>query len=243
MLICIQDNKMNLEIEKKFSVPDFKITLEKLKNDFGNFTLTRKDGFWWCNNYNSLNKILSVEKPLINKKDVIIIKNIGEFYLPDDNYDYIRLRINEKKLRKITFKNKSMVNNTEQNLEYEFDVDDEKFKKISSYLKEKALIFYCNTKETWEFQKNDIKVQLSKISDLKDSYIEIETTGNTEKTLHDKLNKFLTMITDYKLKEEIKNYVELYFHENNEKLKALTLGQYSREAYKMLEKYLNSMNV
>jgi len=233
---------MNLEIEKKFSVPDFKTTFEKLKKDFGKYDHTKKEGFWWCNNYNSINKILNIEKPAIIKKDVIIIKSIGELNLPDDSYDYIRLRISGNNLKKITFKNKSLVNNTEQNLEYEFDIDDEKFKKVVSYLKEKAFIFYCNTKETWEFKKNDIKIQLSKISDLKDSYIEVETTGSTEKILHDKLNKFLIMITDYKLKEEIKNYVELYFHENSEKLKTSTLGRYSRDAYKILEKYLIEMN-
>lgn len=234
---------MNLEIEKKFSVPDFKSTLEKLKKDFGNYNHSKKEGFWWCNNYNSISKILNVNNPRINKKDVMIIKNIGEFHLPDDDYDYIRIRFNNKGKRIITFKNKSLVNNTEQNLEYEFEVDEEKFKKIISYLKDKAFIFYYNTKEIWEFKKNDIKIQLSKLSDLKDCFIEIETIGNTEKILHDKLNKFLIMITDYKLKVENKNYVELFFAENSEKLKSLTLGQYSREAYKILEKYLNTISI
>ena len=44
----------------------------------------------------------------------------------------------------LTFKTKSLVNNTEENMEYEFDVDKEMFKRVLSYLEETSLVFYYN---------------------------------------------------------------------------------------------------
>jgi len=229
---------MALEIEKKYLVMNFKDTLEKLKADFGQFKKVRKEGFWWCDSHNTIEKILNVKEPKLSRKMSAVLKNIGEFHLSDEEFQFVRLRVNNSEKKVITFKNKSLINNTEQNVEYEFVTDDEKFKNITNYLKENASIFYYNIKDSWVFEKNDVKIEISELNDLRDTYLEVETVGTSEKDLHDKLNKFLIMMTDYKLKEETRNYVELFFHENHEKLKSLTLGQYSREGFKLLQKYL-----
>lgn len=229
---------MNLEIEKKFLVPDFNSTFTKLKHDFGNFTYSKKSGFWFCNNYEKNEKIINVTKPKISNKDIEVIKKIMEIQIPEVNFDFLRIRLTDEETKKITFKAKSLVNKTEQNIEYEFEVDKQKLSTIINYLKDKAFIFYYNIKETWQFKKNDIIIELSKITDLKDCYLEVETVGTSEESLHKKLNTFLSLLTDYKLKEETRNYVELFLLENNERLKQTNLALFSKDAFKILDKLM-----
>lgn len=231
---------MALEIEKKYIVGNFSWTLKKLINDFGEYNKITRHGFWWCNNYNGMDNILEIKSPKIFKKDIIIIKNIGEFIIPDQDYQYIRLRIMDNKEHVITFKIKSLVNKIEQNTEYEFLLEKDIFKRIVEHLKDISFIFYYNIKEIYEFidNKNDIKIELSKFNDLKNQYIEIEATGENEKELNNKLNKTLNRFSDYKLKDETRNYCELSYGENRENLKKLKLSQYSREGFKILRDFL-----
>ena len=229
---------MSLEIEKKFIVGSFEETFEKLKNDFGKYIYNLKPGFWWCNNYTGLENMLNLEIPKLSKKEVSVIKDIANFILPDQNFQYIRLRIHNKKKYIVTFKIKLLVNKIEQNTEYEFEVDKAVFKRIALYLKNTSSVFYYNIKESWEFSYNDIKIEISKFNDLKDSYIEVETLGEHNKELFSKLDNIIKRLSDYNMKEETRNYSELSYVENRKILKNLKLSQYSRKGIKILEKYL-----
>ncbi|MCK4797610.1 MAG: hypothetical protein KAT05_09525 [Spirochaetes bacterium] len=229
---------MSLEIEKKFLVGNFEEAYKNLTNDFGKHVYKLKPGFWWCNNYESSENMLNIQEPKLSKNEVSAIKDIGEFTLPIQNYQYIRLRVLNQKKYIVTFKIKSLVNNIEQNIEYEFEVEKDIFKRIALYLIETAFIFYYNIKETWEFNFDDIKIEISKFNDLKDSYIEIETLGDNEEELFSKLNKSLKKFFNYSIKEETKSYAKLSSIENMKTLKRLKLSQYSREGYRCLQKYL-----
>jgi hypothetical protein len=229
---------LSLEIEKKYIVGNFDGTITRLKNQFGKYVINEKLGFWWCNNHDGIENILDIENTKILKKEIINIKDIGEFNMPVENFEYIRLRIFDKKKYVVTFKNKSLVNNIEHNVEYEFETDFDTFKRITYYLKDTALIFYYNVKKTWLFSAFGCKIELSTFNDLKDSYIEVETTGENEKKLSEKLNSFLEKMDKYNLIEEPRKYVELSRIENKENLKRIKISKYSRDAYNILSKYL-----
>lgn len=228
---------MNLEIEKKFLIGDFSKSFEKLKTDYKNFNHIVKYGFWWCNNYNGTENILEVNDSKFAKKEIIIIKDICEILIPDHDFQFVRLRININDTKKylLTFKIKSIINKIEHNTEYEFELSNKIFKRLLSYLLDTAFIFYFNIKESWEFFKDDIKIEISKLNDLKDSYLEIETTGNNEKELMNKLENILKNFSGYDIKEEPRTYMELSRNENNNSLKNLKLTNYSKKANIILQ--------
>ena len=229
---------MSFEIEKKYIAGNFTDTFHQLVNDFNKYSHVKKQGFWWCNNYSGIESVLDVDSPKFFKKDVAMIKDIAEFIIPEQDFQYIRLRIHNEKTFIVTFKIKSLINKIEQNTEYEFEVDSGTFKRIFHYLSDTSLVFYYNIKESWEFKSQDYKIELSKFNDLKDAFVEIEVTGNNEKELHNKLNNFLNKVVDYKMKEEPRNYMELSRTENRNSLKNLKLSQYSRKAKGLLADYI-----
>jgi len=230
---------LSLEIEKKFIVGDFSNTFEKLKSDFKTYSHIVKHGFWWCNNYNGIENILEVNRTIFSKKEVVIIRDICELIIPDQDFQFIRLRMNINQIKQffLTFKIKSIINNIEQNTEYEFEVNKNIFKRLASYLHDTSFIFYHNIKETWEFNKDDIKIEISKLNDLKDSYLEIEIIGNNEKELLAKLDNFLNKLTLSNIKEEPRTYLELSRNENKNSLKSIKLSHYSRKANMLLQNY------
>lgn len=225
---------MSFEIEKKFLVNNYKEVFNFFKNKYGEPLLVKKAGFWWCSNYEGDKNILEVNNPKILRKDVEIIKDLTEFIYPVQDYQFIRVRIVDKNFY-ITLKNKSLVNNIEKNTEYEFEIKKKVLKTVINYLKDSAFIFYYNIKETFEFHKNDIKIELSKFDVLKDYYLEIEVTGEKESILYDKLNKYLNELSSLSLKEESRSYFELSMNENRERLKNMKLSYYSKEGIKNLE--------
>ena len=231
---------LNLEIEKKFIIGDFSKSFEKLKINYKNYNHIIKHGFWWCNNYNGNENILEVNNPKFSKKEIIIIKNICEILIPDYEFQFVRLRINKNQIKHylLTFKIKSIVNKIEHNTEYEFEINSTTFKRLIPYLQDTAFIFYYNIKECWEFFKDDIKIEISKLNDLKDSYLEIETTGKNEKELVNKLENILEEFKDYNIKEELRSYLELSRNENKNSLKNLKLTHYSKKANNILQNYL-----
>ena len=231
---------LNLEIEKKFIIGDFSKSFEKLKINYKNYNHIIKHGFWWCNNYNGNENILEVNNPKFSKKEIIIIKNICEILIPDYEFQFVRLRINKNQIKHylLTFKIKSIVNKIEHNTEYEFEINSTTFKRLIPYLQDTAFIFYYNIKECWEFFKDDIKIEISKLNDLKDSYLEIETTGKNEKELVNKLENILEEFKDYNIKEEPRSYLELSRNENKNSLKNLKLTHYSKKANNILQNYL-----
>ena len=228
---------LNLEIEKKFLIGDFSKSFEKLKADYKNYNHIVKYGFWWCNNYNGIENILNVNNPKFSKKEIIIIKDICEILIPDHDFQFVRLRININDTKKylLTFKIKSIINKIEHNTEYEFELSNKIFKRLVSYLQDTAFIFYFNIKECWEFFKDDIKIEISKLNDLKDTYMEIETKGNNEKELINKLENILKDFSRYDIKEEPRTYLELSRNENKNSLKNIKLTNYSKKANIILQ--------
>lgn len=231
---------MNFEIEKKYCVNDFNSTLEALKRDFGKYKLKNKTGFWFANNFSGMETIIDIDNPKFFKKDVSVIKEIGEFELQEMDFQYARLRVVNNNKFVLTFKIKNLVNSIEQNTEYEYEIDYETFIRIANYLKEKALVFYYNIKESYEFTKDGLKIELSKFNDLKDAYIEVELTGNNEEELVKKLEKELTRFKDYSIKEETRSYMELSRFENRNNLKNVKLATYSKDAIRELTNITNS---
>ncbi len=234
---------MSLEVEKKFIVKNFEETLKNLIDRYGKYSFHNKSGFWFCSNLIGSENILDIQETRILKKDVDVIKDIGEFAIPVQDFQYVRLRIYDKKKYILTFKNKSMLNNIEQNTEYEFDIDSDIFKRVVFYLKETALIFYYNIKKTYEFKlDSNTKIELSKFNDLKDTYIEIETVGEEEKELFSKIDKVTHDLNNLELREEPRSYVALSRSENAMSLKRVKLQQYSKNAYKCIQDYLAGIN-
>ena len=229
---------MSFEIEKKFVVGCFSQTLNDLSNDFGAFKHSVKNGFWWCNNHSASDNVLDISAPKFFKKDIYAIKDITEALIPEEDFQYIRLRIIDGAQFFMTFKIKSLVNNVEKNSEHEFELEKDTFSRVIQYLKDIAQIFYYNVKETWEFNSSDVKIELSKISDLKEAYLEVEVTGDNDEKLTDSLNKKLISFEKYNIKEEPKSYLELFLRENNIALKNQKLSQYSKKAFTILSEYI-----
>jgi len=223
---------MGFEIEKKFLVGNHKETLELLKKDFGKETFKSKAGFWFASNLTGMELMTELPEPKFLKKELAMIKDIGEFEIPLQDFQFVRLRIINRDKFNITFKSKSLVNKIEQNVEYEFEIKKNVFSRILNFLNEGSLVFYYNIKETHEFKSNEMKIELSKLSDLKDSYIEVEVTGDDDKKLTEKLEKYLKKFEKYSLKEEPRNFSELSKFENRNSLKNMKLSQYSKDAIK-----------
>ncbi|OHD29225.1 MAG: hypothetical protein A2086_16670 [Spirochaetes bacterium GWD1_27_9] len=230
---------MALEMEKKFIVLNFSQLFEQLKRDFGKFDFESKTGFWFANNFSGLESMIELPDPKFLKKDVLLIKDIGEFELPIQDFRFIRLRIINNEKFMITFKMKMLVNKIEQNTEYEYEVDKDVFMRVLNFLNETSLIFYYNKKESYEFSVGEIKIEISKFNDLKDSYLEVEVLGKDENILNTKLQKFLEKMGNYSLKEESRNYAELSAIENRLTLRNQKLSNYSKEAFKEIYNLLN----
>ena len=122
---------------------NFDNVFKKLNEQMEAYKHNLKYGFWFCNNHSGTENILEINDTKISKKNIIVIKDIGEFIIPVQDFQYVRLRIFNDKIYFITLKNKSIVNNIEQNIEYEFEVNKDVFSRIALYLEENAYIFYC----------------------------------------------------------------------------------------------------
>mgnify|MGYP001361095998 CR=1 FL=1 len=229
---------MNFEIEKKFLVNDFNLVMDLLKKDFGDYQLRKKAGFWFATNFDRMELFLDMDKPLFSKKDVTTIKDIAELAVPEMDFEYCRIRIVNSESYIITFKIKNLVNNIEQNTEYEFEIDKETAQRIHNILKSKSHIFFYNIKESYEFKKENLKIELSRLTDLTDSYLEVELTGDNEKDLTKKLEFELEKFKLYSIVEEPRSYTRLTKIENRNKFKNLKLSNYSKEATKSLESLL-----
>lgn len=231
---------MNYEIEKKYVVKDFSKIIDALKKDFGNCELRSKSGFWFADNLIGDEIFLDVNNTQFSKKKVSSIKEIGEFEIPELDFQYIRLRIVNNEVFIVTLKIKNLTNNIEQNVEYEFDSDEETFCRIAAYLKENATVFYYNIKESYEFKKGDLKIELSKFNNLKDAYLEVEFVGENEAELVKELERELSKFESYELKEEPRSYMELAKSENRALFKNVKLISYSKDAIKEMERVINS---
>ncbi len=229
---------MALEIEKKFLVKNRERSLELLKAEYGEPETQVKSGFWWCSNYPATTPFLTVTTPKIQKNIVAGIKDIADFMLTPEDFQYVRLRVLNNNIFIITFKTKSLVKGTEQNIEFEYEVTKPIFTKILDYLKVVGFVYYANIKNTLCFKSKDFSIEVSSFNDVKDSYAEIELVGNNENILHLRLNKFLTKFKEYPFKPETRSYAEISAKENLPRLKTLKLVQYSQDAVKELEKIL-----
>ncbi|HRU43446.1 MAG TPA: CYTH domain-containing protein [Spirochaetota bacterium] len=228
-----------LEIEKKYFVGNFDDTLKLLQKRFEKYDTYVKSGFWWRSNCSGLENILDLGEPKLLKKEASIIKEIGEFVFPAQDYDFLRIRIINGVKYSVTFKNKALVKNIERNTEYEFEIEKELLLRIIDFLKENCFIFYYNIKESKVFNKKDISIELSTFNDLVSPYLEIEALGDNKRELFSKIEQTISQLNLTSLKEEPKNYVELSFMENKNRLKNVKLSTYSREAFKELQNKLS----
>ncbi len=234
---------MSFEIEKKFLVGDFDITFSDLKSDFGNYNTINKSSFWFAA-YSGDELVLKKGEPIFLKKDVEMIRYITEFDIPIQDFSFLRLRIMNDTNYVMTLKLKSLVDGIEKNIEYEYELNKENFLRVVAFLKEKYYIFYYNIKKSYEFSynvnnENPLKIELSSINNLRDYYLEVELTGKNSENLIDELQKRLVKFSLYNLKEESRNYVELFFSENRDKFKFVKVSQYSKDGYRELESLVN----
>ena len=235
---------MSFEIEKKFLVGDFETTLSDLKRDFGDYLIENKANFWFAS-YNGDVLLLNKEEPIFLKKDVEMIRYITEFDIPIQDFSFLRLRIINDNKYVITLKLKNIVNGIEKNVEYEYELSRDKLLRMIIFLKEKYFIFYYNIKKSYEFtfvygKGCPLKVELSSINNLKDHYLEVELIGENSESLIKELKTRLIKFSFYNLKEENRNYVDLFLSENREKLKFTKVFNYSKEGYKELDTLLNA---
>ena len=234
---------MSFEIEKKFLVGNFETTLSDLKKDFGDYIIKNKSSFWFAY-YNGYEPVLKKDEPIFLKKDVEMIRYMTEFDIPIQDFSFLRLRIVNDSKYIITLKFKSMVDEIEKNIEYEYELSKDILLRIITFLKEKHFIFYYNIKKSYEFiddydKQNPLKIELSSINNLKNHYLEVELTGENSENLIKELEKRLAKFYLYNMKEESRNYVELFLSENREKLKFIKVSQYSKGGYKELDTLLN----
>jgi len=223
---------MGFEIEKKFLVGSFDATLAMLEKDFGKPKFQSKCGFWFASNFTGFESMFELVEPQILKKDVLLIKEIGEFEIPVQDFRFLRLRIINNNKFQVTCKLKTLVNKIEQNVEYEFDIEKPVFERVFNYLSDKSFIFYYNIKDSYEFKSGNLTIEISKFSDLKDAYLEIELTGKKEEVLIINLKENLKKFKNYSLREEERSYAELSSIENRNILRSQKLSQYSKDAMK-----------
>ena len=230
--------KTNLEIEKKYLVSNYDATLDILRKEYGKETVDHKAGFWFCTNGNPLTPVLEIAQSKFLQQDTEIIKTITEGVFPVQDYDFLRIRVKNHNHYFITFKNKALVDNIERNVEYEFEVDGDTLRRVITYLQENAFIFYYNIKKTLSFQKGDVNIELSKLTGLVGSYLEVEVTGHNEKALTDTLKESLKAFDSYPITEEPTSYVMLFRRENKLNLKNTKLKDYSKAAMSELMKLI-----
>lgn len=230
---------MSFEIEKKFKVLNHDLTANRLENEFKKIGTSVKVGFWWTENEAPWCPVTSDGTHKISKKNIETINKLTELKIPEEDFQFIRLRILDNKKYVITLKNKAIVNRIEQNIEYEYECEEDVFRTIAKFLSEGFYIFYYNVKTTTLFTLNDAKIELSKFNDLKNSYLEIEVTGNDKAKLENRLDEILKLFENYPIVEEPENYNKLSRNENMRTLENKKLKDYSKEALKQLQKTLN----
>lgn len=230
---------MSFEIEKKFKVLNHDLTANRLENEFKKIGTSVKTGFWWTENEEPWRLVISDGAHKISKKNIETINKLTELKIPEEDFQFIRLRILDNKKYVITLKNKAIVNRVEQNVEYEYECEEDVFRTVAKFLSEGFYIFYYNVKTTVLFTLNDVNIELSKFNDLKNSYLEIEVTGNDKAKLEKRLDEILGAFADYPIVEEPENYNKLSRNENMRVLENKKLKDYSNEALKQLQKTLN----
>ncbi len=232
---------MAFEIEKKYSVLNFDETLSKLKSVYGEYKLDRKSGFWFCETKEDFINIVDFINPIFTKKSVAILRGITEINIPEQDFHYARLRVSNGSRYILTLKNKSLVNGIEQNVEYEYELPIDVFKRVFAFLKEEYYVYYYNIKESFVFTKGDLTIELSRFNDLKSAYIEVELVGEDQQKLTERLEKVLISFKEYNLREEPRSYRELSDKENAAALKNKRLETYSKEGVKSLTAIINSI--
>ncbi len=230
---------MSFEIEKKFKVLNHDLVANRLENEFKKIGTSVKMGFWWTENEDPWCLVTSDGTHKISKKNIETINKLTELKIPEEDFQFIRLRILDNKKFVITLKNKAIVNRIEQNVEYEYECEEDVFRAIAKFLSEGFYIFYYNVKTTTLFTLNDVNIELSKFNDLKNSYLEIEVTGNDKVKLEKRLDEILNLFADYPIVEEPENYNKLSRNENARTLENKKLKDYSKEALKQLQETIN----
>lgn len=226
---------MAFEIEKKFKVLDYDAVYGLLKKEFQQLGTFVKAGFWWTNKCDALASVLESGSYFIPKKEIQTINHLAEIKIPEENFQYLRLRIVNNNQYFITLKNKSLVNKVEQNVEYEYECEKGIFKNIVNFLSQNFSIFYYNVKNTVLFQSKDVLIELSTFNDLEDPYLEIEVVGENQEKLASKLEEALCCFDRYPMKEEPESYHQLSKKENLVALKNKKWKDYSKEALSKLQ--------
>lgn len=230
---------MSFEIEKKFKVLNYDSVANLLENEFKKINTSVKMGFWWTENEDPWCPVISDGTHKISKKNIEIINKLTELKIPEEDFQFIRLRILDNQKYVVTLKNKTLVNRIEQNVEYEYECEEETFRSIAKFLSEGFYIFYYNIKTTTLFTHNDVNIELSKFNDLRNPYLEIEVTGNNKESLEKRLDEILKLFTDYPIVEEPENYNKLSRNENARTLENKKLKDYSKEAIKQLQEIVD----
>ncbi len=230
---------MSFEIEKKFKVLNYDSVTSLLENEFKKVGTSVKMGFWWTENDDPWCPVISDSVHKISKKNIEIINKLTELKIPEEDFQFIRLRILDNSKYIVTLKNKTLVNRIEQNVEYEYECEEETFRTIAKFLSEGFCIFYYNVKTTTLFTDNDVNIELSKFNDLKNPYLEVEVTGNNKENLEKRLDEILKHFAEYPITEEPENYNKLSRIENAHALENKKLKDYSKEALKQLQEIIN----
>jgi adenylate cyclase class IV len=228
-----------LEIEKKYSIANHEPLLKRLEDSFKLVSFEKKTGFWWCDSYQGHTDLLSAIEPSISRKSVDTIGRIADLAVPSRDFQYVRLRLVNNSLFRITFKTKEMVGTIERNTEFEEEIEAATTDRVCDWLQGNAFIFYYNSKSTWTFHENGINYQLSTLSDLKNAFLEIETIGENEQDLLASIEEAARNFSHEGLSEELRNYAALSSVENNRSLKHMTLSAYTRQA---MQFYANERN-
>ena len=133
---------MSFEIEKKFKVLNYDSVANLLENEFKKINTSVKMGFWWTENEDPWCPVISDGTHKISKKNIEIINKLTELKIPEEDFQFIRLRILDNQKYVVTLKNKTLVNRIEQNIEYEYECEEETFRSIAKFLSEGFYIFY-----------------------------------------------------------------------------------------------------
>lgn len=226
---------MSFEIEKKFAVLNYDLTLQLLTNDFGKPSSIVKAGYWWTEASDPSQSVLEPLTHRIQKKNIEMINQLAEIKIPPMDYEYVRIRVLNNASYVLTVKNKTLVNGIEQNVEYEYDIDKETVLILLNFLSQGFYVFYYNIKDTKLFQDGETAIEISQFNDLRYAYMEIEVTGDDKDALTEKLEKALLKFDHYPIKEESTSYNQLSKQENAIALRNKKLRDYSKDATKKLK--------
>lgn len=225
---------MSYEIEKKFSVVDYDTVKKMLDTTYGQPKREVKAGYWWSEVADPSALLLELQEHKIQKKNVETLNAIAEVKIDLQDFQYVRIRVVNNEQFVMTLKNKALANGIEQNIEYEYELDQATAREVVRFLSQGFYIFYYNSKDTLIYTSGDARIELSKISDLSNAYLEIEVSGSDKKKLNDDLVEFLKNFDRYPIKEETLGYNQLSKMENASTLKNKKVKDYSRDALKQL---------